>query len=93
MSLHGTTLTDEQRRRLAQQRVEACRDRRKHGRVLVSIEVEPLQLAAFERLALLEVGERDKAAIAWAVERYLASASHVSAMGDALWPASEDEAA
>jgi len=82
--------TDEHRRRLGQQRVEACRDRRQHGRVLVPIEVGPLQLAALERLALLGAGERDKSAIARAVMRFLDAASHVSALGDALWPVDEE---
>ena len=68
MSL-SVTRTDEQRRQLARERVEACRERRRYGRVLVPIEVGPLHLAALERLALLEAGERDRAAIAWAVER------------------------
>jgi hypothetical protein len=31
--------------------------------------------------------ERDKACIAWAVSRFLDAAPHVSALGDALWPA------
>jgi hypothetical protein len=56
----------------------------------VPIEVEPLQLAGLERLGLLGVGERDKAAIAWAVTRYLDSGAPVAAVGDAIWPADED---
>jgi hypothetical protein len=42
--------------------------------------------AALERLTLLERGDRDKASIAWAVSRFLDTAPHVSATGDALWP-------
>jgi hypothetical protein len=38
----------------------------------------------------LDVGERDKACVAWAVSRFLESAPHVSALGDALWPANEE---
>jgi hypothetical protein len=44
-----------------------------------------------ERLALLGRDERDKACIAWAISRFLDAAPHVSAMGDALWPAEEEE--
>jgi hypothetical protein len=58
---------------------------------LVSVEVGPQQLAALERLALLDAGERDKVCIAWAVARFLDAAPHVSALGDALWPADEEE--
>jgi len=78
--------TDEQRRQLARERVDACRERRRHGLVLVPIEVAPAQLQSLERLALLQPGERDKPAIAWAVERFLNTAAHVSALGDSLWP-------
>jgi hypothetical protein len=88
MSLSATR-TDEQRRQRA--REEAFRERRRHGQVLVPVAVGPLQLAALERLALLEAGERDKPAIAWAVQRFLDTAAHVGALGDALWP-SEDVA-
>jgi hypothetical protein len=72
------------------ERSEAYRERRRHGRVLVSVEVGTLQLDALERLALLEPGERGKSAIAWAVMRFLDGARHLSALGDALWPADED---
>jgi hypothetical protein len=41
---------------------------------------------ALERLVLLNVGDRDKVSIAWAVTRFLETAPHLSAMGDALWP-------
>jgi len=58
--------------------------------VSVPIEIGPHQLAALERLALLGVGDRDKVAIAGAVTRFLDAASHLSAMGDALWPESEE---
>ena len=66
----------------------AYRERRRDGRVLVSVEVGPKQLAALERLAILEVGNRDKTSIAFAVSRFLETAPHLSAMGDALWPGS-----
>jgi hypothetical protein len=59
--------------------------------MLVQVEVGPRHLAALERLALLDAGERDKACITWAVSRFLDAAPHVSALGDALWPADEEE--
>ena len=61
-------------RELARERTEAYRERRRHGRVLVPVEVSPQHLGALERLALLDAGERDKACIAWAVERFLDAA-------------------
>jgi hypothetical protein len=72
------------------ERSEAYRERRRYGRLLVPIEVGPLQMAGLERLGLLGVGERDKGALSRAVMRYLDSASHLASMGDALWPASEE---
>ena len=53
------------------------------------IEVEPRHLAALERLSLLDMGNRDKRAIAWAVTRFLEMAPHLAAAGDALWPEAE----
>jgi hypothetical protein len=82
--------TDRQRRKLGRQRSEAYRDRRRNGRMLVSVEVGPRHIAALERLALLDLGERHKDRIAWAVSRFLDAAQHVSALGDALWPAEEE---
>jgi hypothetical protein len=58
---------------------------------LVTVEVGPYQVAALERLALLEVGDRDKESIAMAVSRFLRAAPHLSALGDAMWPESEEE--
>ena len=78
-------------RQQGRERSEAFRERRRHGRLLVQIEVGPRHLAALERLALLDAGERDKACIAWAVSRFLDAAPHVSALGDTLWPAEEEE--
>jgi hypothetical protein len=82
-------MTDDQRRQHARECSEAYRERQRHQRLLVSVEVGLPQLAALERLALLEAGERDKACVAQAVTRFLDAASHVSAMGDALWPAGD----
>jgi len=81
----------DQRRQQGRERSEAFRERRRHGRLLVQVEVGPRHLAALERLALLDAGERDKACIAWAVSRFLDAAPHVSALGDTLWPAEEEE--
>jgi hypothetical protein len=86
-----STTTDDQRREQGRERSEAFRERHRHGRVLVQVELGPQHLAALERLALLNTGERDKACIAWAVSRFLDAAPHVSAPGDALWPAEEEE--
>jgi hypothetical protein len=90
-SIIATTRADGERREQGRDRSEAFRDRRRHGRVLVQVEVGPRHLAALERLALLDAGERDKSSIAWAVTRFLDAVPHVSALGDALWPAVEDE--
>jgi hypothetical protein len=79
------TVRQETRER-ARERSEAYRERRRHGRVLVPIEVAPHQLSALERLALLDTGNRDKRAIAWAVTRFLEAAPHLAAAGDAMWP-------
>ena len=77
-------------RERARSRSEAYRERRRNGRMLVTIEIAPHQIAAFERMALVAVGDRDKASIAWAVNRFLEAAPHVCAIGDALWPASDN---
>jgi hypothetical protein len=87
------TVGESQRRELARQRSEACRDRRRRGAVLVTIELEPRDLAALERLALLGPGDRDPRRMACAATRFLAAAPHVAAMGDALWPKREEDGA
>jgi hypothetical protein len=81
-----SAISDQHRRELGRERSEAYRLRRRHGRVPVLVEVGTHQVTAFERLALLVVGQRDKASISAAVSRFLDAAPHVSAMGDALWP-------
>jgi hypothetical protein len=86
-----TIPADDQRRQQGRERSEAFRERRRNGRLLVQVEVGPRHLAALERLALLDTGERDKECIAWAVSRFLDAAPHVSALGDALWPADEEQ--
>jgi hypothetical protein len=55
--------------------------------MLVTVELEPRDLAALERLALLAPGDRDAHRMAAAAAQFLAAAPHVAAMGDALWPA------
>ena len=70
-------------RERARKRREAYRGRRRHGRVSVLIEVEPHHLVDLERLSLLDAGNRDKRAIAWAVTRFLEMAPHLAATGDA----------
>jgi hypothetical protein len=77
-------------RALARQRSEAYRDRKRRGVVLAWIEVDLRDLAALERLALLEPGERDPYLIACAVGQFLKAAPAVAGMGDALWPARSD---
>jgi hypothetical protein len=58
--------------------------------VLVTIELEPRDLTALERLALLEPGDRDPRQMACAAARFIAAAPHVAAIGDALWPEGEE---
>jgi hypothetical protein len=80
------------RRELARQRSEAYRDRRRRRAVLVSIALEPRDLAALERLALLAPGDRDPRRMAAAAARFLAAAPHIAAIGAALWPGEDDGA-
>jgi len=85
-----TDLAAQELRERGRERSEAYRERRRRGRMVTTVEVGPRQLAALERLALLNVGDRDKAAIGRAVTRFLETAPHLSAMGDALWPESDE---
>jgi hypothetical protein len=84
-----TDRTREARER-ARDRSEAYRYRRRAGCVLVSVSVGPHQMAALERLAFLEVGDRDKTSVALAVMRFLEGAPYIGAMGDAFWPEVEE---
>jgi hypothetical protein len=63
MTMHHATHRrpdgEAQRRDITRRRSAAHRARRRHGAVLVAIELEPHDLAALERLALLETGDRD----------------------------------
>ena len=54
--------------------------------MLLALEVEPRDLAALERLALLDPGERAPQAVSEAVSRFLAAAGAVAGLGDALYP-------
>jgi hypothetical protein len=72
-----------QRRDLTRRRSEAYRDRRRRGAVLVAIELEPRDLAALERLALLAPGDRDAQRMASAAAQFLAAAPQLRGMGAA----------
>ena len=87
--MSDTTAEDdpaEWRRELSRRRMVEYRRRKREGAVLVQLEVGPRMVAAFERLALLDVGERHPDAIAWACWRFLCAAEAVGRLGDALWP-------
>ena len=68
-------------RDLARQRSEAYRSRKRRGVTLAWIEVDLRDLAALERLALLEPGERDPYRIACAVAQFLKAAPAGSCPG------------
>ena len=74
------------RRERARGRMREYRDRRRRRVVLVPLEVNRRDIDALERLALLDAGERDPRAIGRACARFLAGATAVAAIGDALWP-------
>ena len=70
------------------ERMAAFRDRNRTGKTLVSVEVSVTHARALQRLGLFdEDGGKD--ALAWAVVRFLDTAPHVVAIGDALYPESE----
>jgi hypothetical protein len=54
------TLTEWAHTKALPLRSDAYRDRRRHGRILVPVEVRPRQLAALERLAPLGAGETSR---------------------------------
>jgi hypothetical protein len=73
------------------ERAARYRDRRRSGRVLVSIEVTRRQQQALLRLGLIDpewVGDGE--AVAWAAARFLDAAESVSALGQALYPTEDD---
>jgi hypothetical protein len=88
-----TDLSTREARERARDRSEAYRDRRRNGRVLVTLEIGSHHIAAMERLALLGIGDRNKASIASAVGRFLETAPYVCALGDAMWPEPETDKA
>jgi hypothetical protein len=62
------------------------RERRRSGLVPLTINVSPEHRRALERMGLIPAGhDRDRAAITWAVERFLDTAPAVQAVGDALY--------
>lgn len=77
---------EDQRRERSRRRMVEYRRRKREGHILVQLEVGPRLVAALERLALLDVGERDPDAIASACFRFLRASEAVGALGDALWP-------
>jgi hypothetical protein len=74
------------------ERTAAYDTRRRHGQLRVGVTIGPAQIRALEKLSLLEVDERNKEAVGWAIEQFLDSAAHISALGDALWPHPTDDA-
>ena len=84
-------MTDDESHARARARSESYRDRRRHNRALVSVEVSVAQARALERLGLFDV-DGGKASLASAVGRYLDTAQHLAAVGDALYPESEERA-
>ncbi|MGE0714315.1 MAG: hypothetical protein AB7P02_02640 [Alphaproteobacteria bacterium] len=84
---------DDRRRELARRRMVAYRDRRRRRCRLVPVEVRVADVAALERLGLLEDGERDARAIGRACARFLAAAAAVARIGDALWPDGDGDSA
>jgi hypothetical protein len=67
----------------------ACRERRRKGHVRVRVDVTREQIASLERLGLFDADAGITSSLAWAVGRYLDSARHVVAIGDALYPEAE----
>jgi hypothetical protein len=75
-----------ERQERARLRSAEYRNRRRRGAMVTWVEVEPRDLAALERLGLLEAGGREMGAVGNAVARFLAAAPAVAIMGDSLWP-------
>ncbi len=68
-------------------RSERWRERRRKGKISVTIDVSLAHRLAFERMGLVAAGnDRDRQALIWAVERYLDTARAVQQIGDALYP-------
>ncbi len=67
-------------------RSERWRERRRGGLISVTVNVSPEHRRALERMGLISAGfDQDRAAITWAVERFMDTAPAVQAVGDALY--------
>ncbi len=67
-------------------RSERWRERRRGGLIPLTVNVSPEHRRALERMGLIPAGhDLDRAAITWAVERFLDTAPAVQAVGDALY--------
>ncbi len=67
-------------------RSERWRERRRYGLISVTVNVSPEHRRALERMGLISAGfDQDRAAITWAVERFMDTAPAVQAVGDALY--------
>lgn len=72
-------------------RSERWRERRRKGLIAVTVDVSPAHRRAFESMGLVQHGhDRDRAALIWAVERYLDTAPAVQGIGDALFPDADE---
>ena len=69
-------------------RMAAHRQRSRTSNVLIAVEVSRANAAALERLGLFDV-DGGKPSLAWAVARFLDTAPHIVAVGDALYPEAE----
>ena len=68
-------------------RSERWRERRRKGLIVITVDVSPAHRRVFERMGLVQPGDdQDRAALAWAVERYLDTAPAVQSIGEALYP-------
>lgn len=73
------------------ERSERFRERRRHRLMPVTVSVSPAHRQALEHLGLIAPGsDRDREAVAWAVERFLDTVPAVVAIGTALYPTTED---
>lgn len=75
----------------ARERSERWRERRRKGLMPVTVSVSRAHRQALERLGLIAPEmDRDREALAWAVERFLDTAPAIAAIGAALYPTAED---
>ncbi len=72
-------------------RSERWRERRRKGLIAIMVDVSPAHRRVFERMGLVPPGhDQDRAALAWAVERYLDTAPAVQGIGEALYPDADE---